>query len=610
LAVHVQPPDSVRAEEKKHLVRTLSLARSLGASVITIAGEDLIGTLLRVAREENVTQIVVGKPRGNAWREFLRGGSLADRLIRRSGDIDISVVRSEALSDRPSPSAEQAADLRSSMREAVVGLLSVAGVTGACWLVREITGYWAIALIYLSLVVFLATRLRRAVILLIAALSAVLWNFLFIPPLFTLRIGHFQDGLMFVMYFVVALVISQLTARVRFREIAERKREQRTVALYRLTQGVVESTTLDEGLRRAAQEIENAFNAQSAILLIGKNGRLTAHSQSPRMRPLDAKDKDLAAWTLRHGRPGGRFTDTSPETGLLHLPLQTGKTTVGVLIVHFGPRPPLSLDERELLETFADQIAVLIERYWLIQEAGRAQMAEESEKLYKTLFDCVSHELKTPLAVIQASADNARQVLALAKDRQDVPAFLHEIETASGRLSRIVDNLLNMTRIETGRYTLAPVWTDPDEIIASACQQVGDLLGKHRLRVIGAVDMPSVKTDSTFVEQALANLLANAAGYSPEDSQITVSARLDGNHLFLRVMDEGPGLLPEVAGHVFEKFFRGPNAPPGGVGLGLSIVRGLMQAMGGEVTTENNPNRGATFILRIPVETKRVPPSV
>ena len=609
LAVYVEPPGPVSEEDKKRLVKALSTARHLGAHVITTAGDDLVGALLRIAREENVTQIVVGKPFGTPLCEFLRGGSLVDRLIRRSGDIDITAVRTEVHRRRPRAPGGNGTVVRSWILETVLGLLSVAALTGVCWLLKELTGYWSIALVYLALVVFLDTQVRRGIILLIAAVSALLWNFLFIPPLFTLRIGHLQDALMFIMYFVVALVISQLTGRLRFREMAERKREQRTAAMYRLTQGVVESTTLDDGLRRAAQEIRNAFTAQSAVLLVGENRLLNAQAEPAGTWPLNDKDNSLAAWVLAHGQPAGRYTGTLPEADSLYVPLQTTKNQVGVLIVHFDQRQALVLDERELLETFADQIAVMIERYWLIQEAGRAQVAEESEKLYKTLFDCVSHELKTPLAVIQASADKARQILSLVKDSQGAPGFLQEIETASDRLSRIVDNLLNMTRIESGRYTLAPVWSDADEIIASARQQAGDLLAKHRFRVIVADDMPSIKTDSAFVEQALANLLANAAGYSPEGSQITVSARLDGHHLVLRVMDEGPGLSPEVARRVFEKFYRGPNAPPGGVGLGLSIVRGLMQALKGEVTTENNPERGTAFTLRIPVEIGKIPES-
>jgi len=606
VAVYVESAVSLSEEEKLRLAKTLSMARQLGAHVISTAGHDLVSALLRVAREENVTQIVVGKPPRSPLIEFLRGGSLVQKLIRRSGSIDVCVVRAEQGQERPRPSAWKTIKLRPWAMEIGIGALSVVAVTGACWLLREITGYWAIALIYLTLVVLLATKLRRVTMLLVATASALLWNYLFIPPVFTFRISHFPDALMFIMYFMVALVIGQLTARLRLREMAERKREQRTAALYRLAQGVVESTTLDEGLRRALQEIQNAFHAQCAIFLVGENGQLSDRPHPASTWPMSDKEKSLAIWALMHGQPSGRFTDTLPEADSLHLPLQTTKNKVGVLTVHFRNRRSLALDERELLETFADQIAVMVERYWLIQQTGRSRLIEESDKLYKTIFDCVSHELKTPLAVIQTATRELGLFFDHIKEAEKGRRVLKEIDTASHRLSGIFDNLLSMTRIESGRYKLEKVWCDVDEIIDSACQQLGDALSKHRISVTVPDDMPSVKIDPGFMEQALINLLSNAALYSPEETQIKIAAHMDGGHLILRVMDEGPGLPPEVMNRVFDKFYRGPNAPPGGIGLGLSIVRGLVQALDGEVTAENNPERGVTFTVRIPVETRKI----
>ncbi len=604
IAVYVEPAVSLSEDEKLRLAKTLSMARQLGAKAISIAGHDLVDALLRVALEENVTQIVVGKPPGNPIVEFFKGGSLVQKLIQRSGGIDICVVRAEEKRERPCPSAWKTIKLKTWAVEIGTGALSVGAVTWICWLLRQITGYWAIALIYLSLVVLLATKLRRVTMLLVATASALLWNYLFIPPVFTFRISHFPDALMFIMYFMVAMVIGQLTARLRLREMAERKREQRTAALYRLAQGVVESTTLDEGLYRAMQEIQNAFHAQCAIFLVGDDGQLGARPHPASAWSMSDKEKSLAVWALLHGQPAGRFTDTLPEADSLHLPLQTTKNKLGVLTVHFRDRRSLGLDERELLETFADQVAVMIERYWLIQQTGRSRLIEESEKLYKTIFDCVSHELKTPLAVIQAATTELGLIFDRIKGLGVGKNILDEIETASRRLSGIVDNLLSMTRIESERYCLEPAWCDVDEIIDSARQQVDDLLENHRIFIIVPEEMPSIKVDPGFVAQALTNLLSNAALYSPTGTEIKIAAHMDGPYLVLRVIDEGPGLSPEMASRAFEKFYRGPNAPPGGIGLGLSIVRGLIHALGGEVMAENNPERGATFTMRIPVETR------
>ena len=325
---------------------------------------------------------------------------------------------------------------------------------------------------------------------------------------------------------------------------------------------------------------------------------------------LTEKERAVALWSLEHRQPAGRYTDTLPESNCLHLPLKTAGNKVGVLVLHFPNQKTLLLDERELLETFADQIAVMVERYWLIQEAGRTQLAEESEKLYKTLFDCVSHEIKTPLAVIQAATGELGLVFDIIKETKGAQPFLKEIETASRRLGRIVDNLLSMTRIESGRYTLTPVWCDVDEMISSAREQAGDLLSRHQVRVLIPNNLPSVKVESGFVEQSLANLAVNAALYTEPNSEITISAQVDDSYLVLKVSDQGPGLPQGEETRIFEKFYRGPHAPPGGIGLGLSIVRGLMTALGGTVSAANNPDQGATFTLRIPVKMKRIPESL
>jgi len=610
VAVYVESSTPLSEEETARLAKTLSLARQLGAQVVATSGDDLVKTLLRVAREERVTQLVVGKTLGSHWFEVVTGGSLVDRLIRESGDLDVCVVQTgQSRETRPS-SKRLSLDMKPWSHDIILGGASIALITGICWLLRDVTGYWAIALVYLFLIILLATRLRRRAIISIAAASALLWDFLFIPPAFTLRINEVHDILMFVMYFIVALVIGNLTARLRLREWSERKREQRTAALYRLAQGVVESTTLEEGLRRAVQEIRNASGADCAVLLVGQDGRLSAIPHPAGTWTLTEKERGVAVYALEHREPAGRHTDTLPESDCLHLPLKTVNNKVGVIALHFPNNKTLLLDERELLETFADQIAVMVERYWLIQEAGRTQLAEESEKLYKTLFDCVSHEIKTPLAVIQAATGELGLVFDLVKETKGAQPFLKEIETASRRLGRIVDNLLSMTRIESGRYTLAPVWCDVDEIISSARQQVGDLLSRHHVRVLIPDDLPSVKVEWGFVEQSLANLAANAALYSEPGSEITISAQVDDSHLVLKVADQGPGLPQGGETRIFEKFYRGPHAPPGGVGLGLSIVRGLMTALGGTVSATNNPTRGATFILRIPVEMKRIPESL
>ena len=262
----------------------------------------------------------------------------------------------------------------------------------------------------------------------------------------------------------------------------------------------------------------------------------------------------------------------------------------------------LTLDERELLETFAAQIAALIERYRLLDGASAARLTAESELLHRTLLDSVSHELKTPLAVIEAATDGLEGQL----DEAVVPlgkTFLDEIKQANKRLSRVVSNLLDMTRIETGRLPLNLEWCEPVELLRSAVEQVRNEISSERIRIHVPADLPLVRLDVGLMEQSLCNLINNAAAYSQSGAPIELSAHLEDRTLVLSVVDHGIGLRPGEETKVFEKFYRSPHARPGGAGLGLSIVMGFVKAHNGTISAENNTGGGAKFTLHLPVET-------
>lgn len=435
--------------------------------------------------------------------------------------------------------------------------LIVAAVTALALLLRTVTGYWAISLIYLLTVVLLALRFNRWAVLMAAAMSAVLWNFLFIPPRFTFHIESAEDMLMFGMYFVVALVMGHLTNQLRRREEAERQREQRTAALNRLLQHLAASASLEDGLARAVGEVDALFGSRTTMIL----------------------------------------DDTPTAEDELVLPLRTATEHLGALVVRLPVGRILTPNERELLETFASQVAVFIERHRLMASAQRAQLAEESERLHRTVLDSVSHELKTPLAVIRAATDGLEPQLT------DVPlgrTFLEEIQAANRRLNRIVGNLLEIARIEAGRLTLNLEWGDARELLESAADQVRNEISRGRIEIVAPADLPSVRLDFRLIEQALCNLLLNAVAHSRADTPIRMSAEVNQGTLVLQVSDRGTGLAPGEEEKVFGKFYRGAGANPGGTGLGLSIVAGIVRAHHGEVSAANNVDGGATFTIRVP----------
>ncbi|MFA6172908.1 MAG: sensor histidine kinase KdpD [Kiritimatiellales bacterium] len=601
MAAYVETPRPLSEEQKKQLTRNLSLARELGAETVTGLNDDSATGLLRIAREHNVTQIIAGKPLPGFWLRFLGRRTLVDKLIQRSGDIDVCVVRAEKSGKRHASVPKLDFLAGNWKMESLIGLGTVAGITLLSWILEDIIGYWTIALLYLLAVVLLATRFSRRAIFLTATLGALTWNFLFIPPVFTFRISSFPDALMFIMYFVVAVVIGELTARLRLRESSERRREQRAQALYRIAQSAVESGSLDQGLRSVIHEVDTLLEAGSAVLLASPGGGLDAQPHPAGTWAISEKEKAVSAWSFLNGKTAGRFTDTLPESEGLHLPLKTAQGKWGVLAVRFAHPRTLAVDEQELIETLADHIAVIIERYRWMEAANNSRVAVESERLYKALFDCVSHELKTPLAVMTTAASELNLLLTASPLKGGI-TFLDEIETAVRRLRRVVDNLLDMTRLETGRLRLEAVWCDMDELMDAAQEQVADVIRDHRVKIVIKPELPSFKLDFGLMQHTLSNLLSNAAQYSPPETEIGVTAWRDEDHLVVRVSDRGSGFSTEMLSHAFDKFYRGSNARPGGTGLGLSIVRGFVQSMGGQVEVVNDPGGGAVFTLRVPVE--------
>jgi two-component system sensor histidine kinase KdpD len=602
IAVHVDNLVPLTEEGKKRLTRNLSLVRELGGETVTASGEDVAAALLQVGREKNVTQIVVGKPLESALVRFFTGRSIVDKLILGSGDIDVCVVRAEKESRQKGRLAGLTGNPSPWFRDMTTGAGVIAAITLVFWMLRGFTSYFSIALLYLLSIVFLSVKLSRRVILIIAVLTGALWNFLFIPPIFTFRIGKFNDVLMFCMYIVVALVISNLTAKLRLREIGERLRERRTKILYHLAQCVVESRTLDEGLRMAIAQIDPLFDCRSAVVLSLEDGRLSDFAHPSSTLQLNTKELSVAAWVFNSGKTAGRFTETLPESQGIHIPLQTTHGRVGVLVVALAGKKFLDVPQRELLGTVADHVAALIDRYNLSRQANKALIAEESEKHYRVLFDSVSHELKTPLSILSAAIDHIGDAVEKG-DAEKALSTRNESVTAIRRLQRSVDNLLGMTRMESGHGTKEYVLCDLEEIIIAAREQASDVLSWHTLTISVPDDLPAIQADPVLFRHAIANLLTNAAQYTPPGGEIRILATADSEYIVVKVVDQGEGFpKEETTNKFFEKFHRGSNAKPGGTGLGLSIVWRFMELIGGSAIAENNRDgRGATVTLKFPI---------
>jgi two-component system sensor histidine kinase KdpD len=375
-------------------------------------------------------------------------------------------------------------------------------------------------------------------------------------------------------------------------------REERATALFHLTRALSAARTLDDGVFAALRQAEALFGARTALLITDDSGEsLVPHFAGS--FTLSEKERSVADWAWRHRKNAGRFTNTLPMAEGFHVPLLREDRAVGVLAVHIAPDASLTLAQRDLLESYAAQLALLVEREQLRSAGEREKLLAESDKLHRALLDGVSHELKTPLAVLGAAAEN------LPTDADSpIGKMAHEIRTATRRLNRLVGNLLDQTRLETGALRPNLDWCDANDLLNAAFDGIRESIAGHPLEVDVPDDMPLFRADAALMEQVIANLLLNAALHTPAGTPLFLAGGIDGarSRVFFTVADRGPGLPPEMRDRLFQKFQRGDAARIGGLGLGLSIIRGFVTAQGGEVVAGENPGGGAVFTVYLPHE--------
>jgi two-component system, OmpR family, sensor histidine kinase KdpD len=601
LAVHVENSRPLGDAAQSRLEKNLALARSLGAEVIDTTDGQLARGLLRIARQNNVSQIIVGKPAATHFLDWFRAGKVLRQLMRDSGDIDLQVVRAEKSGAvkklprwhwRPTSGWNQYGV--AALALAVVGLLNV--------LFAHFTGPRVPGFVFLLAVVLLALFLGRGPVLFAGAASALAWNYFFLPPRFTFVITSTEDGVLFGLYFVVAIVLGQLVARIRAQELAERQREERATALYHLTRELAQAGTRDEVVWQLIAEVNRVFHAEAAVVLPGKN-LLAAHPDSS--LALTEKELGVAEWAFLNRQAAGKFTDNLPGSENLHLPLTTERAAVGVFSVNLSEKT-LSIGRRDLLEAYARQAALVLDRVALRAASEQSKLVAESERLSNALLNSISHELRTPLAAITSATSSLAEMKNSGGDNNFENKMVAEIQEASARLNRLVGNLLDVTRLDSGHVRPKLDWCDVGDLVQTTVRLLERELNRREIKVEVAEKIPLARLDFTLMQQALSNLLLNAAVHTPVGASILLQARHEKGWLLLNVADSGPGLPPELLPRIFDKFFRAPSAPAGGSGLGLAIVKGFVEAHGGHISAANRPGGGAVFSIRIP-QTEKPP---
>ena len=589
IAAHVETSRVLSEDEQTRLTRHLSLARTLGGEVRGTTDEDVVRGLLRIARGQNVTQIVVGTPSIPGPWILSAGGRQLQRLIRDAGGIDVHVVRAEereAVPRRPLWRLPAAAE----WPQYFTAIAVVGGVTLVNEALTGQIGSRTVGLIFLMTIVGLAMFLNRGPVYLAAAVSALLWDFLFLPPALTLSIGSFEDAAMFATYFIVALAMGHLISRIRAKERMDRRREERSTAMYLLTLEMGDASTWDEIEHATVNNVAHAFKADAALLLPDAGGKLRSD--------LSEKELGAAVWAFEHLQPAGRFTDTLPMTEGMYLPLHTGGGALGVLRLRWRQNSPPTIEQRTMLDGFQRHISLVVDRQRLREANLQSHLLAESERLSHTLLNAVSHELRTPLAAIETAASGWQAGL----DPAVQAALVAEIREATDRLSRLVANLLDMARLDSGHVKPRLDWCDVNDIVNAALKRVDRELAHREVSVKLPPDFPLVRADSRLIEQALVAMLVNASMYTPAGTSIEVSVTQEAQNVAITVADRGPGLSAESLPRIFDKFYRAPGAAAGGTGLGLSIVKGFVEAHGGQVRGVNRPAGGAAFTITLPLQ--------
>jgi two-component system sensor histidine kinase KdpD len=583
---------------RERIGKTLQLAEELGARTRTLAGRSIPEAVLAYARKHNVTKIVIGKPVRPRWREWL-SGSLVDQLIYASGEIDVYVISSSLEVKQPVLSEAWKPHHPLGRYLIALGLVALATLLGSA--VHRQLEPVNLVMLYLAVTVSAAAFLGRGPSLLVSILGVLAFDFFLVPPYLTLAISDTQYLVTFAGLFIVSLVVSTLTARVREQADAAIQREAHTSALYSLGRDLTSAADLRHVAEIIISHISQVFGRGAAIFL-PEEEQLRLFANTPDYHP-DPNDLGVASWAYEHDRPAGLGTDTLPAASLRCQPLKTARGLVGVLGIR--PKEPgrlLTPEQRQTLDSFAHQAALAIERASLAEQARQTELLQATEKLQTSLLNSISHDLRTPLVSITGALSSLREkTLNLDESARD--SLIETANEEAGRLNRLVGNLLNMTRIEAGAIHLNKEPCDLQDAIGAALEQMGERLSNRQVHVTLPSDLDMVALDVALFEQVLVNLLDNAVKYSSVETVIEINVLQETSQVQISIADSGIGIPAGDLERIFDKFYRVQRPESvSGTGLGLAICRGIVEAHGGTIRAENRSSGGSIFTITLPKE--------
>lgn len=599
---HVETPnrEPLTEAERDRLAEAFHLAATLGGDTLTLTGENIANAILKHASNSNVTQIVIGRPTQSRWFEWRK--SIADDLIQKTDAININVIPNDIQETEKKAKAGISKE-RFDIMPYVMSTLAVATALVAGRLTLLLVPLPNISLVFLAAILFTAVNYGLWPSLYASLMSTLVYNFFFLPPLYTFTIADPSNVLALVFFTIVAVLTSNLTARARRQILVAQSQVKTTTSLNAFSRKLAGIGSLDDLLWAASFQIASMLKLRVVFLLPEEEHMALAAAYPP---DDVADDADLAAarWAHDHQHEAGRGADTLPGAKRLFLPL---RTVTGVFAVvgldRDMPGPLFTAEERRLLDALLDQIAISIERIRLAEDIDNARVMSETERLRSALLTSISHDLRTPLASVIGAITSLRSYFE-KYDARERDELMSTIQEEAERLNRFVGNLLDITRLESGALNMRTDKVDIDELVKTTLRRAAPILDLHRITSHIAPDLPAVEADPVLLEQVLFNLLDNAAKYSPTDSLIRIDTGTAGTELRISIADEGEGIPPDEIEAIFDKFYRvsAGDRRPAGTGLGLAVCRGFVEAFGGHISAANRLHgRGAVFTITLPI---------
>ncbi len=600
-AVYLETERSRHLSEAQRdaVAQTLRLAERLGADTLTLPGGNIADELLRIAREQNVTQIVTGKSRRSKWFEWLHG-SVVRELLDKAGNITIQVIAEPGDAAPAAGPKARPARYCGKPGEYLATTIWIALATALGVAVDRAVGT-NVSMVYLPVVLLCATRYGLAPSLYAALAGSLCYNYFLLEPLYSFSISDPDNVLAFCAFVIVALLISQLTARARAQTLSAREQAATMAALLNFGRRLAGTRKLDQLYQFAALEVAQLLKVE-CVVLAPAGEELKLQAAVPATARLEDADMAAATWCWRKSQPTGWGSDTLPGARRLYVPLAGGTTTLGVIGVSRDPgAPQLQAQERRLLDAIADLSVIALDRILLARDVDQSKMLAQTEKLRSALLTSISHDLRTPLASILGAVSSLRSY-GRKYDEQQREELLATAQEETERMSRFVANLLDMTRLDSGALEPKLEACDLNDIAGAALRRVEKLMARHDVRTQIPASLPMLRLDFVLLEQVLVNLLDNAAKYSAPGTAIEVVASEHRYAITLEIRDRGPGIPAADLQRVFDPFFRVRQGDQqrAGTGLGLAVCRGFVQAMGGAIRAENRDGGGCVFTLEFP----------